>query len=164
MKKILVILTIFISILVSCKKDSGFGLEIYLLDDFKTPLNSLEIIAGSEKLSKTPIIYYHNIIYYDSTDYFFKLDLSKAEELKHMDWTYRKAFSLTIDKTIIYSGYFDTYSSNAGVDWIVINPLSIDSSVDIKLGYPVVPNRLRSNDPRNDGRLIDLLKKDNKLR
>lgn len=165
MKKILVILTIFLSILVSCEKDSGFGLEIYFLDDYKTPLYSKEIIAGSEKLSKTPIVYYHDIIYYDSTDYYFKLEISKADELKHLNWSADgKAFSLTINKSIIYSGYFDTNSSSAGVDWIVINPYSIDSSVPIRLGYPVEPSRLVSNDPRNDDRIINLLRKDNKLK
>jgi hypothetical protein len=165
MKKLLIILTIFISILVSCKKDSGFGLEIYLLTDYQSKNLSKEIIPGSEKLSKNPIIYYHDIIFYDSTNHYFQIEPSKAEEFYHINWTTQgTAFSLTVNKVIIYSGYFMPGYSSSSADWFIIDPFSVDSKIYTRLGYPGELDRLVNIDPRNDHRIIDLLKRDNKLR
>jgi hypothetical protein len=165
MKKLLAILTVFITILTSCEKDSGFGLEIYLLKDYQTKSSSQEIISGSEKLYQNPIIYYQNIAYYDSTDHFFKIDSLKAIELNHINWpTQGTAFALTIDRTIIYSGYFIPGYSSSGSGWICIDPLSINGKIRVTLGYPGDQSNLISIDPRNDDRIIGLLKGDNKLK
>jgi hypothetical protein len=164
MKQFFIILTVFLIILVSCEKDSGFGLEIYLLTDYQTKSPSKEIIAGSEKLSKNPIVNYHDIMSYDSTERYLQIETSKAEELNHISWdTQGTAFSLTIDKMIIYSGYFMPSYSSSGADWFIIDPLSIDSKIYIRLGYPGELLRLLYIDPRNDDRIISLLRKDNKL-
>jgi hypothetical protein len=165
MKKLFAILTVIICSLPGCEKDSGFGLEIYLLKDYQTKSPSQEIISGSEKLYQNPIIYYQNITYYDSTDHFFKIDSLKAVELNHKDWpTQGTAFVLTIDKTIIYSGYFIPGYSSSGSDWISIDPLSINGKIRVTLGYPGDQQGLIRIDPRNDDRIISLLKADNKLK
>jgi len=165
MKRFFVIMTVFLFALVSCEKDSGSGLEIYLLTDYQKKTSSSEIIAGSERLSKNPIIYYNDIISYDSTDHYFQIETTKAEELNLMKWTTQgTAFSLTINKSIIYSGYFMPGYSSLGLDWISIDPLSTDSKIRVSLGYPGDWSQLADIDPRNDDRIINLLKKDNKLK
>jgi hypothetical protein len=165
MKRFFVILTVFQSIIVSCEKDSGFGLEIYLLTDYQTKSPSKEIIAGSETLSKNPLIYYSDIISYDSTDHYFQIETSKIQELNHKEWsTQGTAFSLTINKSIIYSGYFMPGYSSLAIDWIAIDPLSVDSKIRVSLGYPGDWSQLADRDPRNDDRIINLLLKDNKLK
>jgi hypothetical protein len=164
MNKPFAVLTIFICILTSCEKDSGFGLEIYLLKDFKTKSPSQEIIPGSEKLYQNPIINYQNIVFYDSTAHFFKIDSLKAVEFNHKAWpTQGTAFALTIDRTIIYSGYFIPGYSSSGSDWISIDPLSINGKIRVTLGYPGDQQKLLNIDPRNDERIISFLKADNKL-
>jgi hypothetical protein len=165
MKKLFAILTVFISALSSCEKDSGFGLEIYLLKAYQTKSPSQEIISGSEKLYQNPIIAYQNIAYYDSTDHYFKIDSLKIMELNHKQWpTQGTAFALTINRTIIYSGYFIPGYSSTGSDWISIDPMSITGKIRITLGYPGDQQKLISIDPRNDERIIRLLKADNKLK
>jgi hypothetical protein len=107
MKRLLIIMTVFSCTLITCEKDSVSGLEIYLLTDFQKKSSSYEIISGSEKLSKNPIISYNEIILYDSTDHVFQIETSKAQELNQKNWSVQGiAFSLTINKSIIYSGYF----------------------------------------------------------
>ncbi len=165
MKRIFVILTAFLGITVSCEKDSVSGIEIYLLTDFQTKSPGKEIIAGSETLSKDPLIYYNDIISYDSTDHFFLIETSKIQELNNKEWSAQgTAFSLTINKSIIYSGYFMPGYSSLAIDWITIDPLSVDSKIRVSLGYSGDLSQLADRDPRNDVRIINLLRKDNKLK
>jgi hypothetical protein len=165
MKRIFIIPGIFLFAFSSCEKDSGFGLEIYLLSDFKTSQGSGEIISGSEKLAENPLIRYHDIKYYDSSEYYFKIEHSKAEELNHKDWSTKGTpFALTINKSVIYSGYIMPGYSSSGVQWFTMDPFSIDDTIFMSLGYPGDYAQLSSIDPRNDERIIYLLKNDNKLR
>jgi hypothetical protein len=165
MKRLFAIMTVFPFALITCEKDSGSGLEIYLLTDFQKKSSSYEIISGSEKLSKNPIISYNEIVLYDSTDHYFQIESSKAQELNQKNWSVQgTAFSLTINKSIIYSGYFIPGYSSLGIDWIAIDPLSIDSKIQVSLGYPGDWAQLADRDPRNDNRIINLLLNDNKLK
>jgi hypothetical protein len=163
--KNLIALFLFVVLLLSCKKESGNGIEIYFLDDYKTITGSREIIPGSEKLAKNPYIYYDQINYYDSTEHILNLTSVKAEEINHNNWPMGgKTFSLTIDKSIIYSGYFIPGYSSVSCDWINIDPMNSDSKFRIGLPIPVAGYNHTIIDPRNDERIINYLKKDNKLR
>jgi hypothetical protein len=154
MRSIVIKLTFFLIILTSCEKDSGFGLEIYY-----------EIIAGSEKLYKNPIISYNEIISYDSTNHYFQIDATKAQEFNKEKWSVSgTAFAVTINRSVIYSGYFMPGYSSLGLDWISIDPLSIDSKIGVFLGYPGDWSQISNRDPRNDYRIISFLKHDNKLK
>ncbi len=163
--KSLIIMTVFSFALISCEKDTGSGLEIYLLTDFQKKSSSYEIISGSEKLSKNPIITYNEIVSYDSTDHSFQIESSKGQEFNLKNWSVQgTAFSLTINRSIIYSGYFMPGYSSLGIDWIAIDPLSVNSKIRVSLGYPADWPNLVNRDPRNDTRIINLLIKDNKLK
>ncbi|MFZ2340629.1 MAG: hypothetical protein WAW07_13020 [Bacteroidales bacterium] len=165
MKSLFIIITAITSALVSCEKQSESGLEIYLLTDYLKKSPGAEIISGSEKLSENPIISYNDIILYDSTEYYFQISESKAQELRQIKWgTQGTAFSLTINKQIIYSGYFMPGYSSLGLDWISIDPLAFDSKIRVTLGYPVNWPQFQGPDPRNDARIINYLRKDNKLK
>jgi hypothetical protein len=158
-------MTVSFLVLISCEKDSETGLEVYLLTDFQKKSSSPEIISGSEKLSDNPLITYNEIVMYDSTEHEFELAPSKARELNNISWSVTgTAFALTINKSIIYSGYFIPGYSSLGLDWLVIDPLSVDSKIRISLGYPGNWTQSGSRDPRNDYRIISYLQKDNKLK
>jgi hypothetical protein len=158
-------LLICIFFLISCEKETGSGIEVYILKDYETVPGSKEIVSGSETIEKAPFIYYNQINYYDSIDCFFNLSADKAEELNRTNWpTEGKAFSLTLDKSVIYSGYFIPGYSSSGCDWITIEPLNVDSNIHIYLGYPGNQSNHIENDPRNDKRIINYLIKDGKLR
>lgn len=165
MKNLLVIISVIASALSGCEKQAETGLEIYLLTDYQKKPTGAEIISGSEKLSENPIISYYEIILYDSADHYFQIDDSKAQIMNKIKWsTQGTAFSLTINKQIIYSGYFMPGYSSMGMDWIAIDPLSFDSKIRVSLGYPGDRPQLQSRDPRNDIRIINYLRKDNKLK
>ena len=165
MKRLIGIMVVFSFALITCEKDSESGLEIYLLTDFQKNSSSYEIIPGSEKLSKDPIISYNDIVFYDSTDHYFQIKASKAQEFNQTNWSVQgSAFSLTINKSIIYSGYFMPGYSSLGIDWIAIDPLSVDSKIRVRLGYPGDWSQLANRDPRNDDRIIKVLLKDHKLK
>jgi len=165
MKKLFIIITVITSALASCEKLSESGLEIYLLTDYQKKSPASEIISGSEKLSENPIISYNDIILYDSTEHYFQIAESKAQELRQIKWsTQGTAFSLTINKQIIYSGYFMPGYSSLGLNWISIDPLAFDSKIRVTLGYPVDWPQFQGPDPRNDSRIINYLRKDNKLK
>jgi len=157
---------ISILLLSGCEKDdsTGRGLEFYFLNNYETIENSNEIISGTGIISNKPIIEYNDILFYDSSKYAFTISGSKSDELNKMNWSVSGvAFSLTIDKEIIYSGYFWPGYSSAGCDWIVIDPLNIRQELFVKLRYPWVVETLKNRDPRNDDKIIELLARDNKL-
>ncbi|MDX9948381.1 MAG: hypothetical protein RBS38_13545 [Bacteroidales bacterium] len=165
MKNLFILITVITSALASCEKLSESGLEIYLLTDYQKKFPGAEILSGSEKLSENPIISYNDIILYDSAEHYFQISESKAQELRQIKWgTQGAAFSLTINKHIIYSGYFMPGYSSLGLDWISIDPLAFDSKIRVTLGYPVDWPQFQGPDPRNDSRLINYLRKDNKLK
>jgi hypothetical protein len=165
MKRVFVILAIFLGFTAGCEKAPQSGLEIYLLTDYQTKSPGKEIIAGSEMLSKDPLIYYNDIISYDSTDHCFLIGTSKIQELNHKEWSVQgTAFSLTINRSVIYSGYFMPGYSSLAIDWISIDPLSVDSKIRVSLGYPGDLSQLANHDPRNDERIINLLLEDHKLK
>jgi hypothetical protein len=165
MKQIVILLTGFLIFLTCCEKDSGNGLEFYLLKDYQKVASSSEIIAGSEKLDKYPIISYNEIISYDSTNHYFQIETAKAQEFNKQNWSVQgTAFALTINRSVIYSGYFMPGYSSLGLDWISIDPLSSESNIRVSLGYPGDWSQLSNRDPRNDYRIINLLKQDKKLK
>jgi hypothetical protein len=165
MKNLYILITAITSLLSSCEKQTDSGLEIYLLTDYQKKSGSSEIIAGSEKLAENPVISYNEIILYDSTDHYFVIAQTKAQELSQIRWTTQgTAFSLTINKQIIYSGYFMPGYSSLGLDWISIDPLAFDSKIRVTLGYPVDWPQFQGRDPRNDNRIINYLRKDKKLK
>jgi len=75
------------------------------------------------------------------------------------------AFALTIDKEVIYTGYFWASFSSLMCDWIIIDPLNISgkNELTVKLGYPGMVVGDTIPDKRNDKRLLDVLRMDNKL-
>ena len=155
----------------SCKKTNndlviGDKLEFYLLDEYETIENKPEIIKSTAVISTDYLISYDDIISYNSSTYTFSISgsiISKMIEPNGIDY-HTKAFAVTIDKEIIYSGYFWYATSSSICDWITIDPiLSGENALKVNLAYPSNSFASSKNDPRNDQRIIQLLKKDGKL-
>ena len=150
--------------MVSCTRDSGSGVEIYLLKAYQAVSNGQEIIAGSEKLPKNPLILYNDIISYDSTEHYFKIDSIKASQLQKTNWPVSgTGFAITINREIVYSGYLVPGYSSTGCGWYCIDPLAFNCRLKITLGYPAGTDQLQGEDQRNNSKLIDFLKEDGKL-
>ena len=168
---IVAVLILFISMyFTSCEKDntaSNSKVEFYLLTSFKKKYDSFKIIDGSAIISDTALIKYDEIISYNKNKYSFKVSDRIVGWLNDFENNpiHGTAFALTIDKEVIYTGYFWASFSSLMCDWIVIDPLNISgkNELTVKLGYPGLVVGDTIPDKRNDKRILDVLKMDNKL-
>jgi hypothetical protein len=110
------------------------------------------------------IIYYDEILSYSPKNYTFTITESCANRLNgfHIHGT---PFAVTIDKQIIYTGYFWCGFSSSMVDWITIDPLNYGgkNKLRVSLGYPGLIQGDYIPDDRNDYRILEVLRRDGKL-
>jgi hypothetical protein len=168
--KTLIILIITASLgLVSCKDNDSNNskIEIYLLKSYQKINTSSQISTESIVLNDMALIKDSEIYSYNKTNYTFKISENKAKWLNdfQQNKTHGKAFAVTIDKTVIYTGYFWASFSSASVDWVVIDPLNLSgkNELTVEIGYPGLFPGMSIPDLRNDNRIIDLMSKTNRL-
>jgi len=156
----------------SCKNEidnfkTGEKLEFYLLDEFETLDNKPEIIELTAMISDDVFINYTDIVSYKSATHTFVVSEKVVSKLLNTSGVgyHKKAFALTIDKEVIYTGYFWYGFSSTICDWITIDPILSGggNALKVNLAYPTNGFASSSYDPRNDQRILCLLKKDRKL-
>ncbi len=172
MRRLLFIL--FIAFLaVSCEKYQsyrmpGSGLEFYRIRDFQKDGTGFQIIDSSVTLSDSVIIYYDEIVSYDADSYTFTVTGDCADRLNdfELNQIHGIPFAVTVNKQVIYTGYFWCSFSSAGVNWITIDPLNFTgkNQLRVSLGYPGPIYGDYIPDNRNDARILDLLRNDGKLK
>ncbi|AXP81613.1 hypothetical protein CJ739_2540 [Mariniflexile rhizosphaerae] len=157
----------------SCDKEenfepSGKSIDFYYITEYQKIDNTSKIIDSTVVISGTKIIDYSDIISYSSKDYTFTVSDSISDRLNDFEnhSVHGVPFALTIEEEVIYTGYFWASYSSMGCDWITIDPLDIsgDNELTVRLGYPGMIQGDSIPDKRNDSRLIDILKKDKKLK
>lgn len=171
--KTLLILIITASIgLISCKKNdsnepSKSKIEIYMLKSYKRANNSRQITSDSLVLNDTALIKDSGIMSYNMTNHTFIISENKAQWLKDYDTNkiFGKAFAVTIDKKVIYTGYFWAGFASSTVDWVIIDLLKIsnENKLIVEIGYPELMPGMSIPDFRNDNRILDVLSKTNRL-
>lgn len=168
MKNILLFLVItafFSSCSKKCELESaGKQLDFYFLEQYKTKANSFEILPESIVLSKIKAITYKEIYSYSKKSHCFEIDKNAIKRLNNEPYLHSKAFALVIDNEIIYTGYFWSAFSSAICDWTNIDYLDYGNNLlCVKLGYPTDSFGLNHPDERNNDKILELLKCDNKL-
>jgi hypothetical protein len=167
-----IIITFLILLLAGCEKyqsprQQGYGLEFYLIKDFQKIGSSAKIINSTVKLSDSVIIHYDEILSYDPDNYTFTVTESCANKLNDFknNHIHGTTFALTIDKELIYTGYFWCGFSSAMVDWLTIDPLNYGGKnrLSVSLGYPGLFQGDYIPDNRNDKRILNFLRRDGKL-
>lgn len=156
----LILFALFIGI-TSCRKD-----EIPAVENGIT-FRQYNPDSGNDKTSFS-IVEYEEIIGYDSVSCIFQLNDSAWERLAKKvapvvpDLHF--GFFVALNNQFIYAAaYVQPYSSFARRDIITFR-VKEPHYVLIELGYPAVPkSEFSGTDLRNDQRLIERLKKDNKL-
>jgi len=166
------IILILLSLPIGCEKfqynsPNGDSLEFYRLSEYQTKKNSLKIIESSVKISSSRIIGYDDIISYNSKTFTFTVTDQLAEYLNDnkTDPIHGTPFAVTIDRQLIYTGYFWAGYSSQSCDWVTIDPLNYSGNnrLTVQLGYPGLFGGDTIPDKRNDKRILDLLRKDYKL-
>lgn len=156
----------------SCDKEDnlqpfGKSIDFYVLSEYQTIENSFKIIDSTAKLSDYNIIGYSDIISYSSKTYTFTVNNSISDRLNDFENNsiHGTPFALTVDNEIIYTGYFWAGYSSMSCDWITIDPLDYSGNheLTVQLGYPGLMQGDYIPDNRNDSRIINTLKHDNKL-
>lgn len=170
LKSILVFVLSLFFMLTACKKDNdektGNSIDIYLISEFETINNTQEIDKNSVELSDNPLVFYNDIISYDAHNYLFKITEEAKTRINNLDDSiYTAAFAVTVDDEIIYTGYFWPGFLSSTCNWVVIDPLLLDvaNALKVQLGYPETIEGVTIPDYRNDSRIIDIFRKDNKL-
>ncbi|PLX20735.1 MAG: hypothetical protein C0597_04010 [Marinilabiliales bacterium] len=173
MKKIVSILAVAALLLAlsSCEENNDPKIiegevEIFLLKSFETMDNTVQINENSIVTEDTPLVNYGDIISYDKNNYAFLLtESAKQNILDRDDSMIQSAFAVTANGVLVYTGYFWPSYLSSICNWIVMDPLFIDSGnrLYVKLGYPdhIVGESIP--DKRNDNMILDIFKRDDKL-
>lgn len=164
------VITLSCLILSGCSKISGSSeekVELYLLESYKAGENTYMIVENTVKTESYPLISYNDFLYYDQQKCAFGLSDAAASRIEHMKHSVHGVpFVITADREIVYSGYLWPSYSSASCDWIVADPFTAiyTKELTIRLGYPGLFPGVVIPDKRNDKRIIDIFRNDNKLR
>lgn len=170
---------IFILIVSACNKNlsdvekdaysnlnNGNRLDFYILESFETINESLEIDETTVVISSERVIPYESIKSYNKSNRTFNVTQSVIDNLQqNANKYFRKAFALTIENKIIYTGYFWYGYASSICDRITIDPILLNgkNGLRVNLGYPGDSFTTVSTDNRNDDRIMRILQKDGKL-
>ena len=165
-RSLLFILTVT-TICLSCKKNNikaGENVEIYLLLTYQTVTAKCQIDPSVSILQDTPTIKNQDVLEYSKTDYQFKLTDLAIQKVK--TFNDKTPFAVTVDKQVIYYGFFKPSFSGSSCDHSITMDLdwTWGNKISLKLGYPGQLQGVTIDDKRNDPKLIATLRQQGKLR
>ena len=143
-------------------KDIKGDVELYLLKEYNTNQSGAEILSSGIVLEDNPLVEYSDLMEYDSKEYTFTLSASALESIGDL---FGSAFAVTVDKEVIYTGYFWSALSSAIVEWVIID-LTMGVRGDkvlVQLGYPWTMDDWDIPDKRNDRSILSVFARDGKL-
>jgi len=165
MRNILSLLTILV-LITSCNKnhtDSGDPVEIYLLKTIQLVPNKCQVDASNSAIETTPLVNNQDIVEYSKSNYEFKLTDEGVQKIKTLSDT--TPFAVTINKQVIYYGFFKPMYSSSSCDHSITMELRwATDKIMMKLGYPGQLQGVTIDDKRNDPMLLSALASQNKLR
>jgi len=145
---------------------SDTKVEMYLLESYETINNGCQIDESTAVTNEDPIIRYNDFLSYDPAEYTFELSKTAINTINQLEHSVSGlAFAITVNNTIVYTGYFWPSFSSTSCNWIVIDPLMLNtgSKIMVGLGYPGPFIGSPIPDKRNDSRIISAFEGDNKL-
>lgn len=168
MKLIPILLILNITVICgSCKKErvnGGETVEIYLLKTSQTVPGKCQIDASASSIQDTPEITNDDILEYSQISREFKLtDIAFQKVKSFHDFT---PFAVTVDRKVIYYGFFKPGTSSSSCDYSVTMDItwSAGNKIVLRLGYPAVIDGIDIDDQRNNSWLLGTLEKQGKLR
>lgn len=155
-------------LLVSCKKQQGSGVEIYLLKSFTAtidPATTPAVVSiNNAVLDNTPLVADGDIAYYSRSTTTFTL--RKNIQATIQDFGPDKAFAVTVDRQPVYYGRFHPlYLSSITFGVATIAPFLSDSK-NLKIDFANFTGSswLLQLDKRNDPQIINRLRATGQLR
>jgi hypothetical protein len=151
----------------SCKKENinaGKTVEIYLLKTYQRVPVKCQVDASASVLQDTATIKDQDILAYSRTKYLFTLTGPAIQKIKTLaDAT---PFAVTVDKQVIYYGFFKPYISSSSCDHSITMDVDLtgDNKVLLRLGYPGLVEGVPVDDQRNNEKLLITLQSQGKLK
>ncbi len=169
---IILLAGILTAISLSCAKEKNEHqvegvVDLYLLNVYEKLNGSCQIIESTAITQTFPLIKYADILEYDPDNHTFKVSDNAKNDIKNLEYPVTgTAFAIKADNEVIYTGYFWPGYSSLGCNWVVIDPIFIDfhNELKVELGYPGQIEGSEIPDKRNDERILDIFKRDGKLR
>ncbi len=155
------------AICISCKKDhvnTGEPVEIYLLASYQTLTAKCQVDPSASTLEDEAVIRNQDILEYSKTEYTFKLTDQAIQKVK--TFADRTPFAVTVDKQVIYYGFFKPSFSSSSCDHSITMDIDWASGdkIVLRLGYPGQLQGVTIEDQRNNPKLITTLANQGKLR
>lgn len=149
-------------------KDSVIGnVNLYLIDNYSTIGNTCQIDEKTIEIQEVPLINYSEFNYYNPDLFEFKISESAIKRIYSLDHSVSGIpFAVMANDSLIYSGYFIPLWSSTSCNWTIINPtISTENPVlRVKLGYPGPSPEFEIPDRRNQQILVEIFRRDNKLK
>jgi hypothetical protein len=163
-----ILLTMLLS--VSCRNNTpettsptGDTVEIYLLESYDKT-NYLKINESTIVLKSTPLVAYADMVSYDSTNHVLRLTDNGKNAITSLQQSgIRMAFAVKARGAVIYTGYFWSSIMSSNCDWMVIDILDLPTKNQMSVALEYPDPFANVVDRRNDKRIIDVFKGDNKL-
>lgn len=165
MRPIILYLTITIFCL-SCKKENvngGETVEVYLLKSPQLVTGKCQIDPLVSVLQDTAIIKNQDILKYSKSNYQFTLtDIAIHKVKTFRDFT---PFAVTVDKQVIYYGFYKPSISSSSCDHSITMNLDWTSGnkINLRIGYPSLLQGVTIEDERNNSNLMATLRNQGKL-
>ena len=166
MKRLLLLLSA-VWMVTSCNKEQKNArgdVAIYLLKNVQLVANKCQVDAAHAAIETLPLVANGDILEYNQSNYEFKLAPSAIQKVKGL--ADRTPFAMTVNKEVIYYGFFKPSISSSSCEHSITMDISW-SAVDkimIRLGYPGPVAGVPIDDKRNDPRLLNSLEQQQKLR
>ncbi|HVF81672.1 MAG TPA: hypothetical protein VM884_07050 [Flavisolibacter sp.] len=165
MRNLFFILTI-VAICLSCSKNNittGEIVEIYLLESYQTITSKCQIDPSLSVLKDKATIKNQDILAYSKTEYRFKLTEAAVQKIKALKD--KTPFAVTVDKQVIYYGFFKPSVSSSSCDHSITMDVAWTpgNEIYLRLGYPGQLQGVTIEDKLNDPILIAALRTQGKL-
>lgn len=148
----------------SCKREDAGGeaVELYLLKNSPTVPGKCQVDASLAQLEDNPAVSNEDIMAYAMSTHTFQLSDAAFRRVKA--FSDRTAFAVTVDRRVIYYGFFKPSISSSSCGESITMDVLPDKNVVLRLGYPGVMTGVTIDDQRNNASLLATLNKQNKLR
>jgi hypothetical protein len=148
-----------------CSKSStgvGTKVEIYLFSTSRNELNKCKVDEANSIVRNEAFLQNDDFLQYDKTNYEFTITSSAAQKVSTLlDAT---PFALTVDKQIIFIGFYKPSISSSSCDHSITMDTYLGiNTITFRLGYPGPLPGITINDQRNNALLLETLRAQGKL-
>jgi len=162
------LLTVSLFTILSCNENDdpqSIGkVELYEIEQFETINNTDQIDESTVITKKAPLLYYEDLLSYNSKEFKFILS-GHAQQILEGHPIKTGAFAIKANGELIYTGYFVPGYSSRLWFWNVIDPLmaSFNGACYVRRITLLGGNQPTYDDKRNDPRILEIFRRDHKL-